>query len=245
MEENTALYDEILKAGPSQSTLHIILARIRDEGRINEVIKWCMTFLRVYPKDVHLRMLLAECHLHVGSIGQAETEFLKVSSMMNDLVPVYGRLAGIYAKQKRFAEAAGEAEIFLAHHPEDPEVRELLQKVEESGYAASGETEGRDQKWPVLPDDDAGSLVDFATPTIAELYFSQGQLEAAVETYERVIEEHPGDSASAQRLLQLKEELEASRPSGAKEPLNEHGQKEKLLTVLEKWLPRVGEIKYG
>ena len=44
MEENTALYDEILKAGPSQSTLHIVLAQIRDEGRVNEVIRWCMTF---------------------------------------------------------------------------------------------------------------------------------------------------------------------------------------------------------
>jgi tetratricopeptide (TPR) repeat protein len=245
MEENTALCDEILKNGPSQSTLHIVLARIRDEGRVNEVIRWCMIFLRIYPKDVYLRMLLAECYLHMGSIGQAETEFLKVSSMMNDLLPVYAGLAGIYAKQKRFREAAGEAEIFLAHHPEDSEMRELLKKVQEAGDAVAGGAEGRDQKWPVLPDDDAGSLVDFSTPTIAELYFSQGQLEAAVETYKKVIEEHPDDSASAQRLSQLKDELEASRPSVAEEPHNEHAQKEKLLTVLEKWLPGVGEIKYG
>jgi len=245
MAENTALYDEILKNGPSQSTLHIILARIRDEGRANEVIRWCVTFLRVYPKDLYLRMLLAECYRHMGSIGQAETEFLKVSSMMNDLLPVHAGLSGIYAKQKRFAEAAREAEIFLAHHPEDPEMRELLKKVEEAGDAAAGGPEGRDPKWPVLPDDDAESLVDFATPTIAELYFSQGQLEAAVETYKKVMEEHPDDSTSAQRLLQLKDELESSRPSGAKEPHNEHAQKEKLLSILEKWLPGVGEIKYG
>jgi len=245
MEENTALYDEILENGPSQSTLHIVLARIRDEGRVNEVIKWCMMFLRVYPKDVYLRMLLAECYLHMGSIGQAETEFLKVSSMMNDLLPVYAGLARIYAKQKRFREAAGEAEIFLAHHPEDPEMCELHKKVQEAEDAAAGGAEGRDQKWPVLPDDDAGSLVDFATPTIAELYFSQGQLEAAVETYKKVIEGHPDDSVSAQRLSQLKDELEASRPSVAEEPHNEHAQKEKLLATLEKWLPRVGEIKYG
>jgi len=245
MEENTALYDEILKAGPSQSTLHIVLARIRDEGRVNEVIRWCMTFLRVYPKDVYLRMLLAECYLHMGSIGQAENEFLKVSSMMNDLLPVHARLSGIYAKQKRFREAAGEAEIFLAHHPEDPEMRELLKKVEEAEDAAAGGPEGSDPKWPALPDDDAESLVDFATPTIAELYFSQGQLEAAVETYKKVIEEHPDDSASALRLSQLKDELESSISNVGKEPNGLHTQKEKLLTMLEKWLPGVREIKYG
>lgn len=245
MAENTVLYDEILKNGPSQSTLYIVLARIRDEGRVNEVIKWCVTFLRVYPKDLYLRMLLAECYFHMGSIGQAETEFLKVSSMMNDLLFVHAGLSRIYAKQKRFTEAAREAKIFLAHHPEDPEMRALLKKVEEAGDAAAEGPEGRDPKWPVLPDDDAESLVDFATPTIAELYFSQGQLEAAVETYKKVMEEHPDDSVSAQRLSQLKDALEAGRPSVVKEPYNEHAQKEKLLSMLEKWLPRVGEIKYG
>ena len=172
----------------------------------------------------------------------AETEFLKVSSMMNDLIPVYAGLAGIYAKQKRFKEAAGEAEIFLAHYPDDPEMDAILKIVEEAGGAA----EGSDQKWPVLTDGEDDSLVNFATPTIAELYFSQGQLDAAVETYERVIEEHPDDRVSADRLAQLKAELETDLPGVKKESHDVvDTQKEKLLTILEKWLPRVREIKYG
>jgi tetratricopeptide (TPR) repeat protein len=241
MEDNTVLYDEILKHGPSQTTLHIVLARIKGEGRVNEVIKWCMVFLRVFPKDIYLRMLLAECYLDLGSVGQAETEFLKVSSMMNDLLPVYAGLARIYAKQKRFKEAAGEAEMFLAHHPDDPEMHEILQIVKQAGDFA----DEPDEKWPVLPDDEE-KVVNFATPTIAELYFSQGQLDAAVETYERVIEEHPDDSVSAERLNQLKAVLEADLPGSTKasHPVVDT-QKEKLLTVLEKWLPKVGEIKYG
>lgn len=241
MENNTVLYDEILKHGPSQTTLHIVLARIKGEGRVNEVIKWCMVFLRVFPKDIYLRMLLAECYLDLGSVGQAETEFLKVSSMMNDLLPVYAGLARIYAKQKRFKEAAGEAEMFLAHHPDDPEMHEILQIVKQAGDFA----DEPDEKWPVLPDDEE-KVVNFATPTIAELYFSQGQLDAAVETYERVIEEHPDDSVSAERLNQLKAVLEADLPGSTKasHPVVDT-QKEKLLTVLEKWLPKVGEIKYG
>jgi len=242
MEENTALYDEILKNGPSQTTLHIILARIKGEGRVNEVIQWCMEFLRVFPKDIYLRMLLAECYLDLGSVGRAETEFLKVSSMMNDLLPVYARLAKVYTKQKRFVDAAGEAEMFLAHHPDDPEMREILQTVKQAEDSA----DGPDEKWTVLPDDEEKSLVNFATPTIAELYFNQGQLDAAVETYEKVLEKHPDDTVSAERLSQLKAGLEADLSGSAKE--SHHGvdtQKEKLLTILEKWLPKVGEIKYG
>jgi len=245
MEDNTALYDEILKNGPSQSTLHIILARMKDEGRVNEVIRWCMTFLRVYPKDVYLRMVLAESYLEMGSMGQAETEFVKVSSMINDLLPVYSRLAGIYAGQKRFREAAGAAEMFLSHHPEDAEMRELLQEVERAGDAFGKAAEVPDQTWPVLPDDDEETLVPFATPTIAELYFSQGQLDAAVETYERVMKEHPDDGTSARRLSQLKEQSKANLISVENKGNDVHAQKEKLLTMLEKWLPRVAEIKYG
>ncbi len=242
MEDNTVLYSEILKHGPSQTTLHIVLDRIKSEGRVHEVIQWCMVFLRVFPKDINLRMLLAECYHDLGLVGQAETEFLKVSSMMNDLLPVYAELAKVYAKQKRFKEAASEAERFLAHHPDDPEMHEILKMVKEGKDAA----EAPDEKWPVLPDDEE-TLVNFATPTIAELYFNQGQLDAAVETYERVVEEHPDDSVSAERLIQLKAGLETDLPASTDEAHHDgvDAQKEKLLTILEKWLPRVGEIKYG
>ena len=170
-----------------------------------------MAFLRVYPKDVYLRMLLGESYLAMGLIGQAETEFLKVISLMNDLLPAHARLAGIYAKQKRFSEAAGEAEKFPGPPP-----RKILKCVNccKKLKASEVKAEERDQQWPVLPDDDEESLVAFATPTIAELYFSQGQLDAAVETYERVVAEHPDDSASAARLSQLKKELNAGLPDG-------------------------------
>ena len=67
-----------------------------------------------------------------------------------------------------------------------------------------------------------------------------------METYERVIEEHPDDSVSVDRLAQLKAELEADLPGATKESHDVvDTQKVKLLTILEKWLPRVGEIKYG
>ena len=243
MEDNTVLYDEILDCGPSESTLHAVLARIKDEGRPNEVIKRCIAFLKVYPKDIYLRMLLAESYLDLGLIGQSETAFMKVVSGMDDLLVVHKRLAEIYEKQKRFKEAEAHARIFLAHHPEDADMGRLHDRVKAVENAVAGNTEGFDQEWPVLPDDE--SLVAFATPTIAELYFTQGQLDAAVATYEKVVEEHPDDTASAERLLELKGQLKTGISGMPKEYETVHAQEEKLLTVLEKWLPRIGEIKYG
>ena len=105
------------------------------------------------------------------------------------------------------------------------------------------EREGEDPARPVLPDDEADALVDFATPTIAELYFSQGQPDAALATYEKVLEEHPDDIASFERLSQLKTEQEARLSRVTAESAN--ALEEKMLTILEKWLPMMGEIRYG
>ena len=245
MEDNTALYDEILNCGPSQSTLHAVLTRIKEERRPEEVVQRCIAFLRVYPKDISLRMLLAESYLDLGLIGQSETEFVKVVSGMNDLLVAHKRLAEIYEKQKRFKEAESHAKMFLAHHPKDAETGGLHDRVKAVQKAAAGDTEGLKQECPVLPDDDDESLVAFATPTIAELYFAQGQLDAAVATYEQVVEEHPDDTASSERLLKLKDQLKTGVSGTTKEYETVHAKEEKLLTVLEKWLPRIGEIKYG
>ena len=243
MEDNTVLYDEILNCGPSQSTLHALLTRIKDEGRPNEAVKWCIAFLRVYPKDIYLRMLLAESYLDLGLIGQSETEFTKVVSGMNDLLVSHKKLAEIYERQKRFKEADAHAKMFLAHHPKDAETGALQDRVKAVQKAAIGDSEAFDQASPVPPDDE--SLVAFATPTIAELYYAQGQLDAAVATYEKVVEEHPENIASAVRLLELKDQLKTGLPDTPKVYGTVYAKEERLLTVLEKWLPRIGEIKYG
>ena len=243
MEDNTLFYDEILNQGPSQDTVRIILARFKDEGLVNEAVKWCMKFLRAYPDDVRLRMLLAECYLEMGSVGQAETEFLMVSSMIRDLTPAYARLAEIYTEQKRFSEAAEAAGMFLAYHPDDPRFRELLEKAAPAKDAS--EEEAPVHARPVLSDDEAESLADLATPTIAELYYGQGQLEAAVATYEKVLREHPDDSVSAERLSHIKAEMEIPISNVNRDPGDIRVKNEKMLTILEKWLPRTREITYG
>ena len=245
MSDNSELYDEILRSGPSQTTVRIILTQIKEEGCVNEAVKGCLKFLRDFPDDIYLRMLLAECYFEMGLPGQAETEFLKVVSMMKELTPAYAKLAGMYAAQRRFREAAEAAGMFLAHHPNDLECREILKNVEQTRDAEKGKGETQDPAWPVLPDDEAGDLIDFVSPTIAELYFSQGQPDAAVATYEKVLEEHPDDIASIERLSQLKTEQEARLSSVTAESANLCAQEEKMLMILEKWLPMMGEIRYG
>ena len=48
------------------------------------------------------------------------------------------------------------------------------------------------------------TVIDLATPTLAELYYSQGQILEAIATYEKVLLNKPDDKASEQRLAQLR-----------------------------------------
>jgi len=85
---------------------------------------------------------------------------------------------------------------------------------------------------------------DLATPTIAEIYFDQGQLKAAVSVYEKVVAGNPKDEKSLGRLKELKSlvSFEESRAVQEKGALR---TKERMMEILERWLPRIKEIEHA
>ena len=85
---------------------------------------------------------------------------------------------------------------------------------------------------------------DIATPTLAEVYVTQGQMQEAIKTYERVLEQNPGDDGSRERLQALQGMDAAEAP--APEPEDEGGRvkekTEKMINTLESWLEEIREI---
>ena len=93
--------------------------------------------------------------------------------------------------------------------------------------------------------DKAGAFFDdLATPTIAEIYFDQGQLEAAVSVYEKVISKNPRDEKALVRLKELKSLLESAESHAFQEKKAIHN-KERMIEILERWLPRIKEIAHA
>jgi len=87
-------------------------------------------------------------------------------------------------------------------------------------------------------------IVDLATPTLAELYFSQGQTQEAIETYKKILLNNPEDEESEQRL----DELKASLDTEAESQLSEDDggdifqeKTEKSIAILEGWLAQLQE----
>ena len=243
MAETDNILDEILNHGPSAGSISIVLTRMKKEGRLSEVVQESIKFLRVYPDDIRLRLLLAESCLEIGFIGQAESELEKVTSMIEDLTPSYRLLAGIYAKQRRMTEAADTLKLYLAHCPGEPEALKLLEEVEPADgtqLEVGGPTEDA-----LVAVDEKDAVAGLATSTIAELYYTQGKLSAAISIYEKVLNDKPDDIESLKRLAELRG-LAAEQPKmERKEKDDLRARTETMITILERWLPRIKEIQHA
>jgi tetratricopeptide (TPR) repeat protein len=129
MENSNDIFGRILGSGPSQNTVFLVLRKIKEEGRLGEVITECLKALDFYPNDIRLRTLLAESYLEMGFIGQAERELDRITSDIKNLISAYKLQADIYTRQKRHEEASEALKRYLAHDPDDQEALDLLAKI--------------------------------------------------------------------------------------------------------------------
>ena len=90
-----------------------------------------------------------------------------------------------------------------------------------------------------LADGAEESLPELASPTLAELYFSQGQHRKAIETYEKWIFNNPDDKNAEQRLNEMKTGRDTQTdPLPSKEDPSRL-KTEKSIEILERWLARI------
>ncbi len=227
MEESNNLLDQILSHGPSQSTLYLVLKKMKEKRLPNEVIQECLKVLNIYPDDIRLMSLLAESYLEVGFIGQAEAEMDKVISRVNDLISAFNLQARIYIKQHRFKDASEALKKYLTHKPEDQDALGLLDRIKQIEEGAE-----------VIEDVSA----EIVTPTLAELYYSQGQIQEAISTYKKILSKNPEDKASMHRLI----ELQALTGKEAKQQISDNdkvkAKKKKMITILQTWLNKIQEL---
>ena len=257
MKKMNNLLSQVLESGPSQGTFLLVLRKMKEEGRSREVIQGCLKALDIYPDDTRLRHLLAEAYLETGFISRAEAELERVASDIQKLAASYKLQAEIYIRQNRAKEASDALGIYIAHQPTDQEALNLLRDIR--GSAQEGTTafpdtaiiEDLSEKAEAEISDIHGSaseeeyieLSGVATPTLAEIYYSQGQINEAIVTYEKVVSNNPNDQNSRERLSEIRSIIERDGPLRAVNHENELTQKkEKLIEILEGWLPRIQKL---
>jgi tetratricopeptide (TPR) repeat protein len=288
MTDYDRLLGEILDRGPSSETLGLVLGELKNLGHTRKVIQECLRALQHHPDDLPLRLILAEAYFDEGLFSQAEAEIEKVTSRMDRYASAYRLQAEIYRTQKRGDEAIHSLKTYLALRPQDAAALDLLKEMEipqgapapeaapvqeEIAEPAPGiaveppapeETEplAVEKERPEFPLEEE-VLSEIATPTLAEVYVNQGQLQEAISIYEKVIAQNPEDRASVTRVQELRTMLEAEAPlqeielpAIEAEPLLPEAElpppeettpkakqkKQKTIAILESWLANIRKM---
>lgn len=199
----------------------LLIKILREEGKTELAIHACHKVLEIFPDDMNIRKFLAETYFEQGNVDLAELELEKLSKDIDELSSIFKLKAEIYKNEDKRKEAKRSIELYLAHHKNDEEAARLLSELSLS----------ESDEQTALP-----------TPTLAELYFKQGEIERAIKVYEQVVKAAPDDEASQGRLAELEEmeEIEARRESASGIVIE---KKLRLIGILEKWLATVEERK--
>jgi len=207
-------YNKIMdKIARPQSNLSLI-ELLRDHGDTGSLIKACLKSLETSPDDIAVRKILAEIYLEQGYAGLAEGEIDTICRNIDEMSKIYKVRAKLYKKEGRFAEAIESLQLYSAHCPDDQEAHGLLSEL----VANAGEEKS------VL-----------ITPTMAEIYFKQGEIEEAMNIYREIVKAFPDDKQYRTRLNEL-EGMNAPQKVDEGEKDNTKEKKLKLISTLEKWL---------
>jgi tetratricopeptide (TPR) repeat protein len=270
MTEYDQLLGEILDRGPSSETLCLVLAELKRAGHTRKVIQQCVRALQHHPEDLSLRLILAEAYFEEGLLSQAEAELETAAFQMDRYASTYLLQAEIYRNQRRYDEALRSLKIYLAHRPQDEKALDLLKDLGTPQAAPPAETPPVQEEIlepavveapepPVLkpveppaleeeekpefePEEEA--LPEIATPTLAEVYANQGEIQEALSIYEKVVAQNPEDQASIKRIQELKtmRVVDAPPVEEAQEVPRAKQKKEKTIAILESWLANIRKM---
>ena len=266
MTDYVQLLREILDRGPSSETLCLVLAELKSLGHTRKVIQECIRALQNHPEDLALRLILAETYFEEGLLSQAEAEIETATSQMDRYASAYWLQTVIYHAQKRNDEALRSLKTYLALRPQDERALDLLREIRAHAEALQAQEEIvelavveareppalKEIEPPAFAMEEETSefgfeeevLSEIATPTLAEVYVHQGQIQEAISIYERVVAHNPEDQASLKRIQELNA-MRAVEPPPAEEAKKiprAKQKKQKTLAILESWLANIRKM---
>jgi tetratricopeptide (TPR) repeat protein len=216
------IYDKVIDKIATPKERLLLVEMLKEEGKPQTVIKACQKALEIFPDDINIRRLLAITHFEQGSIELAEDELETIAKQIEEFSSVYKFQAEVFRKENKTDEAIQSLKLFLAHNEGDQEAANLLAELEPAGQGPSP-----------LP-----------TPTLAEIYYKQGELEEAIKIYEQVVGFSPDDEKSINRLNELKQTRGVQeQKKGTSQLVRE--RKLRVLEILERWLTQIEQRKVG
>jgi len=109
-------------------------------NRSAEAVSWLQRSADKDSKSANVYMMLGLAYGNVGSFSESETAFKKAYLLgRSEVAEVHFYLAGIYNKQQKYSEAAGELELFLKESrdiKDRAQIKGMIAKFKEKAQAA-------------------------------------------------------------------------------------------------------------
>ena len=245
---------EILENNPSQGTLYVLLAGMKEDGRYDLVIRECLKALSRFPEDLTLKKILAEAYLGDGHLVEAGAEFGKVIKGIKNLGGAFRSQAEIFVRQKREDEAIDSLKQYLALSPEDEEAAILLEELQATRVISEIEITEENictdifeseepEETEIAETQEPQEFPEIITASLAETYFNQGKLAEAREIYEKLTEKDPEDTALKSRLEEISALMEPKEEPEDLQVKNKNRQKkERMISILDSWRNNIREL---
>ncbi len=238
------IFRTVLELDPQAPVFVELAQALIEDGRPGEAVEVCRRGVAHHPDMLAGRVALIEALMADGRLEEAREAFSSAQREAERTTEYLGRLDDLgwqLSMDKAPIPEPAQADDLpepddLPDLPDLDALAELEAELEAESFgpaemdevpAASletGEEAGR-------ADRPGRTEVDLASPTLADLYLSQGLPEAAAQVYQRLLAKDPTNKAIRAKLKALGEEPPPAPPAA--------GAKARLLDILTRWRDNV------
>lgn len=183
------------------------------QGKTMQALELCVQGLKMFPNYATGHLVLGQCYEALGRTIEAMLEYRRALKALPDNMMLQKLMRDIEEREKEAFKAFAEerarklaerkdslsVEEYLSEEPTEKEstVEFLLKRLQVARQAAPGSEQG--------PSTTATTTI--VTPTLAEIYASQGEYEAAIDAYRKLAVQRPQEVERYEKRIAQLEQL--------------------------------------
>ena len=183
------------------------------QGKTMQALELCVQGLKMFPNYATGHLVLGQCYEALGRTIEAMLEYRRALKALPDNMMLQKLMRDIEEREKEAFKAFAEerarklaerkdslsVEEYLSEEPTEKEstVEFLLKRLQVARRAAPGSEQGPS----------ATATTTIVTPTLAEIYASQGEYEAAIDAYRKLAVQRPQEIERYEKRIAQLEQL--------------------------------------
>ncbi|MBW2062872.1 MAG: tetratricopeptide repeat protein [Deltaproteobacteria bacterium] len=214
--------EHLIRTDPSSPALLALARTYLAKDRVAASVKVAQGVLDAHPDNLEAALLMAQAFVQQGQLEKAREALHKTSARLDKLAFIFKALARLHKLTGEADESARVQKAYQAltlQEDVDEEIQGLMFDLEPS------------------PGEEAEAAEPMPTETLAALYLEQGLGDKAIEVYEKILDQDPGNERIRKKIIDLylgiEEHPPVSEPMEAAEPMASSAR-ERLIEKLQR-----------